>query len=124
MTHDAPIADIDLTRRLTLALERRGIATVGALCAMTGRDLARINGIGQACLAEVARALADHGLALAGEHYEPPPVRRVNLTLTAEVAEHAAKAGNASAALEDAYRAQHGLGPRPALDRGGRPQGR
>lgn len=99
MAPDTPIAALDLSRRLTLALERRGVATVGALCAMTGRDLARLNGIGQACLVEASRALAAHGMALADERYEPPPVRRVNLTLTAEVAEHAARTGNASAAL-------------------------
>lgn len=123
MTPDTPIAALDLSRRLTLALERRGITTVGALCACVSWDLVKIDGVGRGSLAEVTKTLAAHGLALRGER-PAPAVRRVNLTLTAEVAEHAARTGNASAALEDAYRAQHGLGPRPPLAQGGRPRGR
>jgi len=53
-----------------------------------------------------------------------PAAQRVNLTLTRAVYEHAAASGNASKALEDAYRAQHGLGPRPPLAKGGRPRRR
>lgn len=114
MTPDARIASLDLTRRLTLALERRGITTVGALCAMLRAEVAAINGIGPGCLAEMQSALAQRGLSLAGERYRPPPTRKVTLTLTSEVAEHAARTGDISAALEDAYRAQHRLVPPPA----------
>lgn len=46
--------------------------------------------------------------------------RRTNITITADVYEHAAHTGNVSSALEDAYRAQHGMPPRPPVQERGR----
>lgn len=51
------------------------------------------------------------------------PCRPHNVTLTAEVWEHALRTygrRGVAAALENAYRAQHGLPPRPAVAERGR----
>jgi len=116
------IADLNLSERTASILAGAGVATLDDICSRSRNDLLRLNGFGMRRLAEVVSVLADHGRVLAGETLPTQSQQRVNLTLTRAVYEHAAATGNASKALEDAYRAQHGMPPRPPLAKGGRPR--
>jgi hypothetical protein len=64
--HAAHIEILDLSGRVRGALWRRGVKTVGALLAMSERDLFQIKGVGPAVVQEIKHRLAGRGWSLKG----------------------------------------------------------
>ncbi len=61
------VADLDLSARVTSALEDAGIKSAAGLARKTTSALKELEGIGEKAIEEIATALAGHGLTLKGE---------------------------------------------------------
>ena len=61
------VADLELSARITSALEEAGIKSAAGLTRKTATALKEIDGIGEKAITEIAKALAGHGLTLKGE---------------------------------------------------------
>ncbi len=61
------VADLDLSARVTSALEDAGIKSAAGLARKTASALKELEGIGEKAIEEIATALAGHGLTLKGE---------------------------------------------------------
>ncbi len=61
------IADLELSARITGALEDAGIKTTAGLVRKSAATLLELDGIGEKAVGEIVAALASHGLALKGE---------------------------------------------------------
>lgn len=58
------IADLDLSARVTSALEGAGIKSAAGLARKTAEALSELDGIGDKAISEISKALASHGLTL------------------------------------------------------------
>ncbi len=61
------VADLDLSARVTSALEEAGIKSAAGLARKTADALKELDGIGDKAIEEIEEALSRHGLALKGE---------------------------------------------------------
>ncbi len=61
------VVDLDLSARVTSALEDAGIKSAAGLARKTASALKELEGIGEKAIEEIATALAGHGLTLKGE---------------------------------------------------------
>jgi DNA-directed RNA polymerase subunit alpha len=61
------VADLELSARVTTALEDAGIKSAAGLARKTASALKELDGIGEKAIAEISEALDKHGLALKGE---------------------------------------------------------
>jgi DNA-directed RNA polymerase subunit alpha len=61
------VADLDLSARVTSALEEAGIKSAAGLARKTSDALKELDGIGDKAIEEIEEALSRHGLALKGE---------------------------------------------------------
>ncbi len=61
------IAELELSARVTSALEDAGIKSAAGLAKKTASALKELDGIGEKAIEEIAAALAGHGLTLKGE---------------------------------------------------------
>jgi DNA-directed RNA polymerase alpha subunit len=68
------LADFAWGTRTRKALLNGGIRTVGQLLERSSGELLALKNFGPRCLDEVRSHLAEHGLALRGEHPQPPLV--------------------------------------------------
>jgi DNA-directed RNA polymerase alpha subunit len=67
VTLDSPIATLRLPERITGALERAGIFSVGALTSKSGFDLRSLWNFGESAIDQVRTVLARHGFGLRGK---------------------------------------------------------
>ena len=61
------IADLDLSARITSALDDAGIKSAAGLARKTAGALKELDGIGEKAIEEISIALAGHGLTLKAE---------------------------------------------------------
>ncbi|MCX6787833.1 MAG: DNA-directed RNA polymerase subunit alpha [Candidatus Kaiserbacteria bacterium] len=61
------VSDLELSARITSALEEAGIKSAAGLARKTATALKEIDGIGEKAITEISKALAGHGLTLKGE---------------------------------------------------------